>query len=75
MTLFKTIKRRLWARQEEIRLAKLGLYGLELYRYLQEYTGDENPWIENPYGVFRDKKHDTVIIANQTDGGITLLYQ
>lgn len=75
MALIAKIKREIWAFKQREEFARLGLYGLELYRYLEDYTGDPNPWIENPYGVFCCGKDDYVVIANQVTGAITLLYK
>lgn len=49
--------------------------GLALYDYLREYTGDDEPWIQNPIGFFHDKKLNIIVMANQKTGAVTLLYK
>lgn len=39
-------------RRAEKDLQNSGKTGLALYDFVQEYTGDPNPWIKNPYGFF-----------------------
>ncbi|WP_054664602.1 hypothetical protein [Lacticaseibacillus camelliae] len=40
-------------RRAEKDLQNSGKTGLALYDFVQEYTGDPNPWIKNPYGFFQ----------------------
>ena len=63
-------------RKQELKQAQEGHYtGLALYDHLQEITGDNNPWIECPIGIFYSEKTKATLIGNQITGVITQLYK
>ncbi|KRN25899.1 hypothetical protein [Lacticaseibacillus camelliae] len=61
-------------RRAEKDLQNSGKTGLALYDFVQEYTGDPNPWIKNPYGFFNDYQLQYVALANQRTGSVAVLY-
>jgi len=68
-------KRWLAIRQAKKELSTVTLTGLALFDYLQEYTKDPKPWIQNPYGFFNNYEWKYVILANQKTGSISFLYR
>lgn len=61
-------------RQAEKDLDHSGKIGLELFDFVQKYTGDSHPWIQNPYGFFSNDEFDYIALANQKTGRVGLLY-
>ncbi|WP_195486723.1 hypothetical protein [Lacticaseibacillus paracasei] len=61
-------------RQAKKDLQNSGKTGLALFDFVQEYTGDPDPWIQNPYGFFNDNKFQYVAMANQRTGSVGVLY-
>ena len=75
ITLLEKIKRRSAVLKAQRELSQSGKTGLALYDYIKAYTGDDNPWIQRPFGVFYNEAHNYIVIANQKTGSVTVLYK
>ena len=75
ITLLGKIKRRVAINKAQKELSNSGKTGLALYDYIKSYTGDGNPWIQRPFGVFYNEAHNYIVIANQKAGSVTVLYK
>lgn len=69
------LKRRVELSKEATRLSKLNMYGFELYDYLEQYTGDEHPFVKRPLCMFWNDKLKVMVIGNQETGAVTLLWK